>query len=273
MHPRCLIFLFLSFWAISSLAQNDSTLTEIDSLKKELALVETDKARLNLLQQISDISIVTQPDSTFQYVEEALALADKLNDWDTRAQSRKNLDALFLYYQKRKLQEEREGVPELEDTYRKIGMIFALKDDYANAMVYFYRTLKFQELKFEAEKRAKEEALQSEEQKAQELLNTKQRLEISQLRTQQTVLIFGVFLLMIVGLFFYLRSRQKQRLKYDALIIEEQKQGIKAMIQAQEAERNRIAKDLHDGIGQQLSALKLSFQGFSKKLLSQQSHL
>ena len=37
------------------------------------------------------------------------------------------------------------------------------------------------------------------------------------------------------------------------------------MIEAEEKERSRIAKDLHDGIGQRLSALKMSLATYQKK--------
>ena len=49
-------------------------------------------------------------------------------------------------------------------------------------------------------------------------------------------------------------------------MIYEQKKGLDAVFTATEEERKRIAKDLHDGVGQQLSALKRGFEDFTEHL-------
>jgi len=46
----------------------------------------------------------------------------------------------------------------------------------------------------------------------------------------------------------------------------ERTKGIKAVFESQEKERTRISKDLHDGIGQQLSGLKMAWDKISTKL-------
>jgi len=43
--------------------------------------------------------------------------------------------------------------------------------------------------------------------------------------------------------------------------------GIKAVFDAQEEERQRIAKDLHDGVGQQISAVKIHLQGLKDAIV------
>jgi signal transduction histidine kinase len=70
----------------------------------------------------------------------------------------------------------------------------------------------------------------------------------------------GVLLILLgVGFIFY-RTRQQQKSKLAQIRIEEQQKGLAAVIQVQENERKRIAKDLHDGIVQQLGGLKLGLQ-------------
>lgn len=70
------------------------------------------------------------------------------------------------------------------------------------------------------------------------------------------------FLLLAFALFqIYRRKTQAEK---DAAIISERERGLKAMIEATEEERKRIAKDLHDGIVQSLTGLSLRLQkGFS----------
>lgn len=54
-------------------------------------------------------------------------------------------------------------------------------------------------------------------------------------------------------------------------MVSEKEKGLSATIEATENERIRIAKDLHDGVGQQLAALKLQFGGMQKKLIDNTS--
>lgn len=71
----------------------------------------------------------------------------------------------------------------------------------------------------------------------------------------------GLVILLILGFISsvgFFKSRRQNKL--NQIRIEEQKKGLSAIIQAQEDERKRIAKDLHDGIVQQLGGLKLGLQ-------------
>jgi len=52
----------------------------------------------------------------------------------------------------------------------------------------------------------------------------------------------------------------------DAELINQQELRSRAIIEAEEKERTRIAKELHDGIGQQLSAAKLNISGLQASL-------
>ncbi|MCB0838249.1 MAG: sensor histidine kinase, partial [Bacteroidetes bacterium] len=62
--------------------------------------------------------------------------------------------------------------------------------------------------------------------------------------------------------------KQQEKARIAEVKIEEQQKGLKAIIFAQEEERKRIAKDLHDGIVQQLGGLKLGLQ----KVFSQEEN-
>lgn len=68
------------------------------------------------------------------------------------------------------------------------------------------------------------------------------------------VISLGVFTIML----FYNRTANiRRRQEYLELINLQQQQLIDAQIEAQEAERKRIAKDLHDGVGTALTGVKL----------------
>lgn len=70
-----------------------------------------------------------------------------------------------------------------------------------------------------------------------------------------------IIVLLIIGLVSFIGFvKTRKQHKHDQIRIEEQQKGLTAVIQAQEDERKRIAKDLHDGIVQQLGGLKLGLQ-------------
>ncbi len=88
------------------------------------------------------------------------------------------------------------------------------------------------------------------------LLNFKIQKKNQQLN--YIIIIAGISILILIMYFVYMRKRKQ--LKYQLAITKEQQKGLSAIIQAQEDERKRIAKDLHDGIVQQLGGLKLGLQ-------------
>ncbi len=107
--------------------------------------------------------------------------------------------------------------------------------------------------------------------KETEIAQQKLKLETqeSQLFRQQTWLWglgFGFLAFALLGWLFWNRFRLRKKAELDAAIIQEQKLGLNAVIEAQESERKRIAKDLHDGIAQEMVALKLGFSALQHKI-------
>ncbi len=90
---------------------------------------------------------------------------------------------------------------------------------------------------------------------------------------RRTLWVYGigsVLLFFVVGALWYNSSlRRKARTAKDAAIIAEREAGLIALFDATEAERKRIARDLHDGIGQQLSGLRMSWESLGSKIALQ----
>lgn len=61
-------------------------------------------------------------------------------------------------------------------------------------------------------------------------------------------------------------QRRRARAAQDAALIAERERGLKALIANTDAERRRIAGELHDGVGQQLTGLRLRLEGLAVQL-------
>jgi two-component system NarL family sensor kinase len=72
--------------------------------------------------------------------------------------------------------------------------------------------------------------------------------------------------LSITGYAYYRRKKSEQELFLQKEIMHQQELAGKAVIEAEENERQRIASDLHDGIGQMMSAAKLNLSSLKDQL-------
>lgn len=86
--------------------------------------------------------------------------------------------------------------------------------------------------------------------------------------------VFGLisFILLLTTIFLFKNSKNQRKIAFqkeinykqnlNAFKTQKELEVMQAMIIGEEAERKRIARDLHDGIGSRLSALKMQLQGF-----------
>ena len=103
------------------------------------------------------------------------------------------------------------------------------------------------------------------------LLTQETRLKSVQLR--QGILAIAVLVLLLValvgiGLLLRNRTKLKQQAELEAARAELRQQQLQAVIASQEEERKRFAADLHDGLGQMISAMRL---GLSKDTIDTSS--
>lgn len=89
-------------------------------------------------------------------------------------------------------------------------------------------------------------------------------ITLKQRKTQLLLLIFILISMTGAGIFLFYRHQQRQKAAIDAEKILQQEARMNAVFQVQEEERRRIAKELHDGLGQTLGAIKLNYQSISR---------
>lgn len=105
------------------------------------------------------------------------------------------------------------------------------------------------QVKYETERTEKELAQSREQNLEQQARIDRQRLMIGLITA--AVLVLGLVSWAIIA-----RQRARSRAERDAAVIAEREQGLKAMVESTDAERQRIASELHDGVGQLLTGLK-----------------
>lgn len=94
-----------------------------------------------------------------------------------------------------------------------------------------------------------------------------QRAEIAELERQGehhklwlVTAVGGSALVVVTALLLFQMQRRGARARHDAALIAEREAGLRGVLEATEAERTRIARELHDGVGQQLTGLKFRLE-------------
>lgn len=166
-----------------------------------------------------------------EFGEKALSLVNEGGDQTTIYSIKKNLAA--AYFRTNQSGKAYELMRESHETFRKINSIENKKA--INDIL----------LKYDAEKNQKE------------LIASKNEILQKEIEQKNLILILGLLALLIIGLAFiiaYIRHRNKGRI---ALITARQeKKVIQAVFDGEEIERERIARELHDGVASNLTALR-----------------
>lgn len=185
---------------------------------------------------------------SLQYFSYSRGLYAKTNDPD-------NLENLYTnlsnYYDK---------IGDLKTAYKYSDSLIVLKDSLYGKRL--DKSIAEMQVKFDVEKKDLELAKNQAEIKAKEKQAFIQNIIII------SIIALSV-LLFIVGILFFRKKQIEQQAKLDAEIAEQKEIRTKAILEAEEKERRRIAQDLHDGVGQLLSAAKLNLSNLDSKLAAQ----
>lgn len=104
-----------------------------------------------------------------------------------------------------------------------------------------------------------------ETEKNQQQINLQQE-QLSKKNYILAGIILVALLLGLLGVSGWLRYRLKQRSRLQNEIMKQQELSAKAVIEAEEDERQRIARDLHDGVGQMMSATKMNLSAIESDM-------
>ncbi|WP_439506910.1 tetratricopeptide repeat-containing sensor histidine kinase [Sediminibacterium sp.] len=99
-----------------------------------------------------------------------------------------------------------------------------------------------------------------------ELLLQKQSTAIKQKNNLLIITVISVLLLVVIAYALYKRKQLEQKMLLTAERVKQRQAITEAVIEAEETERKRIAADLHDGVGQLFSAVKMNLQALFERV-------
>ncbi len=164
--------------------------------------------------------------------------------------------------------------------YLSLAKLYALQQQLDSAFAYTKEYISLKDSVYE--KRLKQQIIDVQvkyetdkvEQKNKLLLSENQLNEarLQQRKTEIWLLVFVIISITGASIFILYRRRQRQKAILDTAIIKHNELQIQAVIDGQEEERRRIARELHDGVGQKLAGIKLNWESISSKLMESEIH-
>ncbi len=161
------------------------------------------------------------------------------------------------------------------NAYKYLTELYIHKKDPEKAMLYFEKHSAMKDSVFTSDLALRFSEAQTKfdvEKKDLELAKNKAEIEAQEKQNFiKNIIIFSGVVLMILsatlGFMIYRKKQVQQKAKLDAEIASQKEIRSKAIIEAEEKERRRIAQDLHDGVGQILSAAKLNLSGLESQII------
>ena len=237
---------------------------------------------LNLLA--STYSRAKKPDSAAYFANRSLRIAQRLTiNWliaqnyfylgivnQFRNQSK---EAIAAYQKSFAIAKSENNLAMLRELSRHTADSYSRLNDYKNAYAASLKTLDYAN-RFNTSEQTKSIRLQELDSQIKALAVEKQLVE-EQNRNQHvlnSMLAIGLVISILGVLALIFLRRQQKLIAHQETVIAQQQirqlelKSLRAMIEGQEGERSRIARDLHDGLGIQLSRIKLFVEAHQEQL-------
>lgn len=228
-------------------------------------------------------TITKQYDSALLFINRAIVLRKDTKDYQGLTSSMSNLGRIYALQKKYSLAEKTYTAAldsakakklKIEESkiHQNLYQLYAEKGDFKNALNNYvqYATLE-DSLSNERSRKNLDELLVTYEtdKKEQQIAVQHAELASQKILIQRTYMIIGglviiVGLLVIIFLLARGRFRRKQQLAENSKQLAVREAFIDATIRSQENERKRFAQDLHDGMGQLITSLRLMVNKLDK---------
>lgn len=177
--------------------------------------------------------------------KKALALAEEIGNKEAMKESSNSIAACY------------EALGDYKLAFRYYKYSSAIKDSILNTS--FTEQIAEMQTRYDVEKKDLELAKNKAE------IETKEKQVFIKNIIIASIIILALMLI-ISGTLFYRKKQIEQKARLDASIAHEKELRTRAILEAEEKERRRIAQDLHDGVGQLLSAAKMNLSNLDSKI-------
>lgn len=158
-------------------------------------------------------------------------------------------------------------------TYDYLAKTYKAMGDYKKAFEWQERAIVFKDSLFNADRTRVIQEMQTKyetEKKEQQisLLNSENELKQATIERNYFLIAGLLAIVLLISLGFYLwwyRNQQQQKAVLQEQKVRLREAQVNAMIDSQEKERRRFASDLHDGMGQLISALQLNINSIREQ--------
>lgn len=226
-----------------------------------------------------------QYDSCYYYLNKAIAINKKIGgklglihcytELSHIASVQKKYDQSLTYAQQAlDLAKEIKSDERIAKASEFVAVAYANKGDYKTAYQHMREYATFRGKIFDLEKAKKANELEVKYQiEKKDLLfkNNLAELQNEKLKVNQRnlgIVILLILLFTLASIYYLLNNRYKlkQAARLQAEIIHQQDLATKGIIEAEERERKRIAADLHDGVGQLFSTVRLNLGSLMERV-------
>lgn len=203
-----------------------------------------------------------------EWLKDSFAIALAYSDLGAAMNAKGDYNKALDYLTKSNRLAEKLKYPELQsNNYNELSTAAQRQGDYQKAFEYFNKRTALRDSLFNMEKTKEIQRLNSQYESArkeQQILSQQNRLRL------QKYFIIGIAGLVLLGSLLawsqYKRYRLKKESQLQQEIMKQQDMKARAILEAEENERQRIAKDLHDGVGQMMSAAKMNLSAIESEI-------
>lgn len=246
----------------------------IAAYKNALDVYTTQNIPAKIAMALSNVAIVYKFQKNYaaslDYNFKAIALSAKTGDEWMMAATYNNIGSLYtqmgnqqkaLEYCDKSLQLAKKinALEIVETAYESMADAYEKNGDYQNALKYhrLFAAAKDQFINLDNTRQLSELNIKFETERKQKLIQ-QQQFEI----TRKNYWLYGSVILLVLGAFVaYLiirNNKHKQEKRLQAEVFKQQEIATKSLFEGEQKERIRIARDLHDSIGQMLSVVKMN---------------
>ncbi len=271
------------------------TLPAIEYYEKALATfrrINNEEGISIMLSNLGNIYLAKrQNNKALEMLNESLQIREKLGDKKGIASSLIKIGDLYtnqgkfeaaseVLYRSLNIAQEIGVMEEEVAVYLVLAKMYALQLELDSAFSYTQAYIKLKDSIYdmrleqqivEVQTRYETEKIEHEN----ELLESQVKIKESTLKQRKTeiwLLIFVIISITGAAIFLLYRRKQKQKEALDAAVIKHNEEQLEAVLDGQENERRRIARELHDGVGQTLAGIKLNWESISETMKTHEKY-